>query len=246
MGSGHGPVSGPPGAGPVVCAGPSYAGPSCARGPDSPVRGAGPACPGPGTADGAPVRRSQDSGTAGGARMRRSQDSGTAEGAPVRRSPHGPATRAPSHVPVRIPPTGSGRASERTAPESLCRARRAEPAALVQSQCAVCRDSARPGGPLKASRCTCPGNAPPGSRRRSSREVPPTEEVPQDILRCQEAPPKTLPDNRQLRPSKPFDGYVRVTVICVSCICPLDAQEPRYVDRSAIVRMMREPCEELM
>ncbi|MGW3143043.1 hypothetical protein, partial [Streptomyces sp. NPDC001139] len=30
-----------------------------------------------------------------------------------------PTSRAPSHVPVRIPPTGSGRASERTAPESL-------------------------------------------------------------------------------------------------------------------------------
>ncbi|AKZ55813.1 hypothetical protein SAM23877_2764 [Streptomyces ambofaciens ATCC 23877] len=34
--------------------------------------------------------------------------------------PTGRRTRAPSHVPVRIPPTGSGRASVRTAPESLC------------------------------------------------------------------------------------------------------------------------------
>ncbi|GAA1013761.1 hypothetical protein GCM10009564_41470 [Streptomyces thermogriseus] len=68
-------------------------------------------------------------------------------------------------------------------------------------------------------RCGLPGQRTHGRAAQSFPLYLPrqriSEEVPQDIPGCRSAPPKTLPDNdnRQLRPSNPFDGYVHITVI---------------------------------
>ncbi|GED86918.1 hypothetical protein TNCT6_40030 [Streptomyces sp. 6-11-2] len=100
-----------------------------------------------------------------------------AEGAPARRSPHGPTTRAPSHVPVRIPPTGSGRAFK---DQRLNRCEHNEQNSshlvLVRSAGTRTRGRAAQSSPVYVP------------RQRTS------EEVPQDIPRCRSAPPKTLPD----------------------------------------------------
>lgn len=98
--------------------------------------------------------------------------------------------------------------------------------------CAICRD-AHAGRAAQSFPVYVP-------RQRIS------EEVPQDIPQMPVRAPQDAFRHRQLRPSNPFGGYVHITVICVSCICPLDAQEPGYSERGPSVRMMREPCEELM
>lgn len=112
--------------------------------------------------------------------------------APLCQSPHGLTVEAPSFVPVRIPPTGSGRA-------------------FLGSACCwgMCHcglpGPVRTGGPLKAPRCTCPGNA--------LRGCPPRHP------RCQKRPPRRF-WHRLLRLTSFLDGYVERAVIYVSCICP--------------------------
>ncbi|GAA4997642.1 hypothetical protein GCM10023335_08420 [Streptomyces siamensis] len=80
-------------------------------------------------------------------------------------------------VPVRIPPTGSGRASVGQ------RLNRCEQNEQNHRYCGAYRLAVRSagtrttGGPLKAPRCTRPGTAISGN-------------VPQDIPRCQSRPPR--------------------------------------------------------
>jgi hypothetical protein len=167
--------------------------------------------------------------------------------APCRQSPHGPTNRAPSHVPVRIPPTGSGRALMRTAPESLveqngwCFPYYSSYRTGVRSAGVRTDGRAAQSSPTHVPRQLLPptvAHAPAGrycSPRTSPKTSSDASHAPQDAS-----------DIAKLRLTNPFAGYVHITVIRVSCVCPEDTQEPQYADRETSVRMVREPCEELM